>query len=207
MDFNRGFLKLDNALTDSYYYRYVLDDTDKNLLQCLWKNVSIGSSKYFNNGLLVANIKEKTLLEKSGLSYPTLLRHIKRLDSLGVIIKKRRKVKHNRYLVGFRTQGNERLYLLEHLIKEYDNFLERTITSQIKKFEKKWQTPSIKDVSAFAIDSNYKDYVVDHLDNPKELTHKRFANGKTIFEVLFNRTDIYRPPLPKLRDLSFKGSK
>lgn len=201
MDFNGGFLKIPTAAMSSNYYRYILNNTDKNILQYLWNNVSIGSSKYYKNGLLVTNIKEQTLLEKTGETYPTLLRHLKRLDSLGVILKKRHKVKHNRYLVGFRSKGNERLYLLYHLIEEYEEILERNIANQTDEFNKKWQTPSIKDVSSYRLDGDYRKFILAYFDRPKELINKRVKDGKTIFEILFKRQDVYRPPLPRLRKL------
>jgi hypothetical protein len=207
MNFNGGFLKVPIAVMDSNYYKYILNDTDKNILQHLWSNVSIGSSKYYQNGLLVANIKEQTLLEKTGETYPTLLRRLKRLDSLGVIIKKRHKVKHNRYLVGFRAKENERLYLLYHLINEYEEILKRNVANQMDEFTKKWQTPSIKDVSSFKMDGNYRKFIMAYFDRPVELINKRVKDGKTIFEILFNRKDVYRHPLPRLRELDFEGSK
>ncbi len=195
MNFNNGFLKIPLFVLNSFYYRYVLSDTDKNILHYLWANVSIGSSKYYKNGLLVANIKEQTLIEKSGETYSTLIRHLKRLDYLGAAIKIRSKVKHNRYFVGFRTAENERLYLLYHLITEYNLNLERNISNQMDEFEKRWSSPQIKDISAYRIEGSYKKIIIDYTDRPGELLNKKVKDNKTLVELLFGYKNIYKKPL------------
>jgi len=198
----KGFINIPLWVLNSNYYRYVLSDTDKNILHYLWANVSIGNSEYYKNGLLVTNIKEQTLIRKSGETYHTLIRHLKRLDSLGVIVKVRSKVKHNRYFMGLRTANDDRAYLLHHLIIEHGENLDKNILNQISECKEKWHSPKIKDISPYRIDINYKDFVVNNIDNPRHLIYGRIGSGKTLFETLFNRNDMYNKPLPRMADLS-----
>jgi hypothetical protein len=57
------------------------------------------------------------------------------------------------------------------------------------------------------MDGNYRKFIMAYFDRPVELINKRVKDGKTIFEILFNRKDVYRHPLPRLRELDFEGSK
>ena len=205
---DKGFLSIPLWVLNSSYYRYVLSDTDKNILHYLWANVSIGNSEYYREGLLVTNIKEQTLLRKSGETYHTLIRHLKRLDYLGVIIKVRSRVKHNRYFMGFRTSNDDRAYLLHHLISEHNENLENNILNQFVDCKEKWHSPRIKDVSPYRVDITHKNFITEYIDLPNYLVHGTIKNGKTLFNTLFNRTDVYKKPLPKIADISnMKGIK
>jgi len=199
---DKGFLNIPLWVLNSNYYRYILSDTDKNILHYLWANVSIGSSEYYKEGLLVTNIKERTLMRKTGETYHTLVRHLKRLDSLGVAIKVRSKVKHNRYFMGFRTKDEGRVYLLHHLIHEHNDNLEKNISNQVVECKEKWHSPQIKDISPYRIDVNYRNFITDYMDLPNKLVFNMMSNGKTLFETLFNRNDVYKKPLPRIADIT-----
>ncbi len=67
--------------------------------------------------------------------------------------------------------------------------------------EEKWHSPKIKDISPYRIDINYKDFVVNNIDNPRHLVYSKIDSGKTLFETLFNRSDIYNKPLPRIADI------
>jgi len=198
---DKGFLSIPLWVLNSNYYRYVLSDTDKNILHYLWANVSIGNSEYYREGLLITNIKEQTLIRKSGETYHTLIRHLKKLDSLGIAIKVRSKVKHNRYFMGFRTADDGRAYLLHHLISEHGENLDKNVLNQMSECKEKWHSPKIKDISPYRIDINYRNFITEYIDIPNYLVHGMMENGRTLFNELFNRTDVYRKPLPRIADI------
>jgi len=82
---------------NSAYWRFVLSNNAKIVLPVLWRN-AILDKKYFTNGVLWANIKDSTLLEKiGGMSLATLRRTIKELDDLGVIVKVDKKISLKKY--------------------------------------------------------------------------------------------------------------
>ncbi|KKN04863.1 hypothetical protein LCGC14_1093180 [marine sediment metagenome] len=196
-----GFLVLPDELTKSNYYKWILRPADRDTIHALWRKVLNKGTKHYENGILITNIKIKTLAIEAGLRYSTVKDSLARLDDLGVIIKLERKSRNNRYFVGFRTVDNQRLYLIDHLIQMYKEFLDRSIESQLKDSQESKHTPMIKDLTSYQIESDYREFIIDHCDNFNELMNKRLNKtphpNKTIFELLFNRKDIYRKNLPQ----------
>ncbi len=191
-----GFLVLPSELTGSNYYKWILSSNDKITLQTLQRKVLI-KSKYYDNGLLITNIKLRTLSSESGISYSTLKDSINKLDYLGVVLKLQKRAKNNRYFLGFRLSDGNKSYLIQHLIDTYKNLLDSDIENQIEDFKNEKQTPDIRKTSAYRLDKDYRNFIIDHCDKPNILLNKRVLNSKTIFELLFNHKDVYRKALSK----------
>ncbi len=194
-----GYLPLPNELTGSNYYKWILRSADRDTMHALWRKVLNKGTKHYEHGILIDNIKIKTLAIEAGLRYSTAKDSLDRLDRLGVIIKLEKKSRNNRYFVGFRTADNQRLYLIDHLIQMYKEFLDRSVESQLKDSQESKHTPIIKDLTSYQIESEYREFIIDHCDNLNELINKRLNKkphpNKTIFELLFDRKDIYRKNL------------
>lgn len=184
MDFisDKKFLRLSGNMLNSYYYRYVLTSNDKIILQALWGRFLNKGTESYSKGLLIVNIKQKTLREKIGsITRSTCNRALQKLDKLGAIIKIESKMKNNRYLIGFRTEGNDNLYLLYHLIDKY----EQLITKKLNELQ------GIKDISSYCLDSIVRDFIVGNL-NELGLFTKKIENNQTLFKILFDRNDYHR---------------
>lgn len=194
-----GYLPLPNELTGSNYYRWILRSADRDTIHALWRKVLNKGTKHYEHGILINNIKIKTLAIEAGLRYSTAKDSLSRLDNLGVIIRLEKKSRNNRFFVGFRTADNQRLYLIDHLIEIYEEFLDRAVEAQLKASKGTKNTPVIKDLTSYQLDSDYREFILDHCDNMGELVNKRLNKiphpNKTIFELLFSRTDIYRKKL------------
>ena len=79
LDFNvldqmmgNNFLKLPKTVLNSYYYIWVLTAVDKIIIQTLWNTVGFKNNRYYSKGLLVSNIKRKTLSKRTGISVSTI---------------------------------------------------------------------------------------------------------------------------------------
>lgn len=190
------YLALPDELTSSNYYKWVLRSADRDAIHTLWRKALNKGTKYYEHGILIANIKIQTLSLEAGLRYSTLKDSLNRLDQLGVIIKLDKISRNNRYFLGFRTKNNQRLYLIDHLIEIYEEFLDRGVESQLRAAKVPKYTPVIKDLASYQLESSYREFIIDHCDNIDELVNKRLNKSphpyKTIFELLFNRKDIYR---------------
>jgi hypothetical protein len=176
------------------YYKWVLSSNDKVAFYALCQMILTRNSDHYNNGLLVVNAKMETISYKSGIPYGTLKDSMKQLDYLGVILKLKKCAKNNRYLIGFRTSNDERLYLINHLISKYSDILEKRISKQKSDMKSK-QSPVIEK-SDYRLDSTYRDHILEYFENPNELLNERIS-GKTMSELLFGRAKIYRKPLPR----------
>lgn len=195
MDFvsDKKFLRLSGNMLNSYYYRHVLTGDDRVVLQTLWISFLNKGTEPYSRGLLIANIKQKTLQNKIGnISYFALKQSLQKLHDLGVIIKIRQKVKHNRYFLGFRTEGDDNLYLLYHLINKYEQMVAENIENQRYELkEKKWKDPIIKDINPYCLNSTTKEFIIKHVDAHTLFTIKNEDN-KTIYEILFNKNDYHK---------------
>ena len=105
------------------YYKWILSPNDKVAFYTLCQAVLTRNAEYYDNGLLVVNAKLETLSWNSGMPYGTLKDSVKHLDYLGVILKLRKCAKNNRYLIGFRSSNDSRIYLLNHLSSKYADIL------------------------------------------------------------------------------------
>lgn len=191
-----GYLVLPDELTGSNYYKWILSSNDKIVLQTLCRKALNRGTKYYEDGMIVTNIKLTTLSFAAGIPYSTARDCTNKLNYLGIAIKLPKKSRNNRYFMGFRTQGDKRLYLIDNLIAETKSNLDRGIENQTEKFGKKHETPVIHDLATYKLSSDYIDFIIDHCDKPSEFLNKRIKDNKTIFELLFTRSDIYRKLLP-----------
>jgi hypothetical protein len=179
----------------TYYYRYILDPCDREVLRILSKKVLHKGSQTYENGLLVANIKIKTICLETGIKYDRVKECINKLDRLGLVIKLPKKIRNRRYFLGFRTKNDERRYLYEHLVNRYEGFIKDHIEDRIKELEcVSWQIPKIVDDSPYKIDSNYRCFITDFISDPKILLNRYIKDGKNLVTLLFGVDDVYRKP-------------
>lgn len=189
----KGFTAIPHDIKDKNYFRWVLNGNDRNVLIELWRRILTRDYEPYRQGLLIINMKLDNIAWNAGLPKSTAHDSLKKLDYLGVIIQAPRRSRNHRYLVGFRTKEDERLYLIQHLINRYEQWLEQSIESKRKKFI----TPVIKDLISYQIEDGFKDFIFDHINNYDKLLNTRLKDNKTIFELLFDRNDIYKKPLPR----------
>jgi len=182
------------------YYTWILNSSDKCVLQALWQLALFGNNKYYNSGLLVVNASVHKIAMTSGVKSTPLRESLARLDQLGVIVKSHRKMRNNRYFVGFRVKDDDRLYLLDYLISEFEPMITEYIEEQMLTKLKKWQTPMVNEKSFFKLKKAYKDFICDNIDNPSIISSYKLKDDKNMYELLFNRQDIYRQPLMKTKN-------
>lgn len=194
MDFisDKRFLRLSGNMLNSCYYKWALTSDDKVILHALWGSFLTKGTEPYSKGLLIANIKQKTIQNKIGdITRSTCIRSLQKLDKLGAIVKLKNRAKNNRYLIGFRTEGNDNLYLLYHLIDKHNETITNDIENQKRDSTKRWESPKIKDVNAYRLNNKIRDFIINNIEEPKLFT-ERIENNKTLFEILFNRNDYYR---------------
>jgi len=200
MDFinDKKHLRLSGQMLDSKYYNYVLSPTDVRVMTLLWHKVII-SNVYYGNGLLLSNIKQKTISKYLCLSRSTVIRSLNKLSKLGVIIVIRRKQNNNMYIIGLRTKGNEWLLFLYHLINKYEDMLTNIIDEEV---DISGIIRPIQSPSSYRIDKDVKEYIIKNF-NKKSFFSTNVADNKTILEVLFDRKDYYYKPTLKVVKGSF----
>lgn len=179
---DKQFLRLSGNMLKSHYYRYVLTSNDKIVLHALWTSFLNKGTESYSKGLLINNSKQKTLRVKIGsITRATCNRSLQKLDRIGAIIKIRSKTKNNRYLIGFRTEGNDNLYLLYHLINKYEQLVAKKL----------YEHQEVRDINPYCLDSIIRDFIMENLNN-LELFTEKIENKQNLFEVLFARNDCYR---------------
>lgn len=194
MEFITGsFLRLSRDMSDSYYYRYVLNSNDKAVLSVLFSSFLNKGTNSYSKGLIIVNMKQESLRKKIGsITYTTCRKSLEKLCRLGIIIKLKRKYKNNKYLIGFRVENNNNpLFLIYHLIDKYEQMVTENIENQRNEMEKLWKGPIIKDINPYCVNSRIRDFIMKHVDDD-DLFDRRNQEGKTLFEVLFNRNDYHR---------------
>lgn len=194
MEFITGnFLRLPRDMTDSYYYRYVLNSNDKAVLSVLFSSFLNKGTEPYSKGLIIINMKQESLRKKIGsITYTTCRKSLEKLCRLGIIIKLKRKYKNDKYLIGFRVENNSNpLFLIYHLVDKYEQMVAENIENQRNGMEKLWEGPVIKDTNPYCINSLIRDFIIKHIGN-NDLFDRRNQEGKTLFEVLFNRNDYYK---------------
>jgi DNA-binding HxlR family transcriptional regulator len=200
---DKNFLRLSGKLLNTNYYRWVLTSNDKIVLQTLWKSFLVNGADPYLKGLLIVNIKQKSLMEKIGnITQSTCMRSLKKLNKLGVIIKVKNDARNNKYLVGFRSEGNENLYLFYYLVNKYNELVKKEIEKQQSVIEKQWNVPKIKDINPYCLDSVIRDFIMMSINSSKLFTEE-IENGRTLLEILFNRNDYYKFKISEL--LSHSG--
>jgi len=194
MDFisDKKFLRLSGNMLNSYYYKYVLTSDDKIVLQTLLGSFLNKGTEPYSKGLLIVNIKQKTLREKIGnITQTTCNRSLQRLNTLGIIIKLKNKAKNNRYLIGFRTEGDDNVCLIYHLINKYEQMVVECIENQRDKIKDRWKDPKIEDINSYCLNSITRNFIMRNIDESK-LFLEQNENNKTLFEILFARNDYYK---------------
>lgn len=191
MDFinDKKHLRISSTMMNSKYYNYVLSSTDIKVFLILWDKVLAPNSKYYKRGQLVVNIKQETMSGITGLSIATIKRSIKKLDMLGAIVIIRQHQNNNRYLIGFRTRGNEWLLFLYHLIDKFESLLSEYIDEELYN----GKVPVIKDINMYRMNSACKNYIIKNF-NSKYFFTTAVENDKGILEFLFDRKDFYFAP-------------
>jgi len=200
MDFitDKSFLRLSGKLLNTDYYKWVLNSNDKIVLQTLWKSFLVNGTDPYSKGLLIVNIKQRTLMEKIGnITQSTCMRSLKKLNRLGAIIKVKNDARNNKYLIGFRSEGNENLYLFYHTVSKYNKLVSKEIEKHQNDIKKQWDTPKIKDINQYCLDSVIRDFIVMNVNNSRLFTEK-IENNKTLFELLFDRNDYYKFKISEL---------
>jgi len=194
MEFITGnFLRLPRDMLDSYYYRYVLNSNDKIILLALFSSFLNKGTDPYSKGLVIVNMKQESLRKKIGsITYTTCRKSLQKLCRLGVIIKLKRKYKNNKYLIGFRVENNNNpLFLIYHLIVKYEQMVAENIENQRNGMKERWEGPVMKDINPYCINGLTRDFIIKHVDD-NNLFDRQNKEGKTLFEVLFDRNDYYR---------------
>jgi hypothetical protein len=151
----------------------------------------------YNNGLLIVNAKQKTILRRLGyqVGMTRLIDILHKLEELGLIVIMNKYKSNNEYLLGFRcADGQHRAYLLYAMVMRYESLIEENIENQIKKNK----IPSIKDINPYCLDQDLKNFMKDNFYDPAVLMRRSILGTKTLPNILFKSDDFYRKPLPKL---------
>lgn len=191
MDFinDTKHLRLSGTMLNSRYYNYVLSPVDCRVFEALWNRVLAPKGPYYKRGQLVVNVKQTTLIGATGVPKRSIIRSLTKLDKLGVIITIRQKQNNNRYLLGFRTKGNEWLLLLYHLINKYEDMLSERVEEQLLANE----TPDIGNPELYKISDNIKKYIIEQF-NSNYFFNTKVKDDKSVMEVLFHRNDYFYTP-------------
>lgn len=190
-----NYIKLPYSISRSYFYRFVLNAHDKIVLQALFSLI-LCDKKYYNNGLLVVNAKCKTIALTAGESYRTTKRSLAKLSKLGVIIRLNRARYSSKYFLGFRAVDNDRIYLINYHIKEYDKWIMRIIDSQIEMSDNDTKTPKL-DYSNFILDAHLIKFVQINITHIHRLLNHKIKDNFTLYEILIDKDMAKKKPLFK----------
>jgi predicted transcriptional regulator len=190
---NYPFFKINE---DSYFYRFVFTSTDKAVYRALLRSVLSRKCIEFDNGFLIANIREDTLASKTGqISLSTLKRSLNRLVRVGAVIRVRHRRRNNQYIVGFRhPDGNERLYFIDYLSDKFGDLIEENVKNQ--------QTTCPKiDIKSYCLKEEWKTFIRKNLNKPHTLFNTRLEGGLKVMELMFGVDVYYEKPLEKVINL------
>lgn len=182
-------LRLSSNMLRSRYYNYVFTPADAKVFFVLWDRVLAPNSNYYRRGQLVINIKQETVAGITGLSIATVKRCLKKLDTLGAVITIRQRQNNNRYIIGFRTKGNEWLLFLYHLINKFENLLSEYIDEELLK----GKTPIIKNIDMYRLNKTYRNYIIENF-NSKHFFTTKVDGEANILELMFDRQDFHFTP-------------
>ena len=112
-------------------------------------------------------------------------------DDIGAAIKIERSKECNKYIVGFRTSNNDNIYLLYHLILNYEDIIKTNIQNQWDIIDKKRKTPKVYLTDKYCLNSTIKNFIIENI-NEKSVFKNRDKNNETILEYLFGRNDYYK---------------
>lgn len=184
MNFISGnYLKLPRPMLDSYYYRWLLTPSQKIVIQCMWTCIVPNIVK----GVLLANIKQETLLERvgNGIGLTNLRQILNDLDKMGVIIKVPIKSKNINYAVGIQLpNSNDRFYFLYYLISKYEEVVKEYIEKQVYFGQK----PGVSDDTPYIMPPKIKDFIKNNVYSP-DFLFKKSSSGRTIVEIMTAQID------------------
>jgi DNA-binding Lrp family transcriptional regulator len=190
------FFKLTHYLGHSYYYTWVLNSYDRDIFRILVDSALVKKSDYYDEGIIITNASIRHLSFKVGMARSTVIRSLNKLNKLGMIITfKYGSNRNSSYLLGFRTDINDRVYLLEHLVAQYDETISNAIDNAMDLLKTKKSIPKLKDPYIWCLKKEYRDFILNNIHNPAALKHTRISGDKKIYETLFKRNDEYRKPL------------
>ena len=196
----------------SLYFMNVLPMVTQNVWHMLVRN-TLTKCEQFSNGLIIANIKQDTLLAKFGnsISRSTLCRSLAYLDEIGaIVVCGKNKFENNKYILGFRGRGeHDRFYLLDHLIMEYEPTLKQIqenyhIKYGYSKHKEDFRMPPITDTIPYRMNEAYKQILKDNVNRPDYLLQNIVKDGKNVFQLLFRRNDFFKLPLQRTKETSSK---
>lgn len=191
-----GFFKITHELGHSYYFTWVLNSYDRDVFRALVDMALTRNSEYYDEGIIITNASVRRICLKIGTSHGTVVRSLKKLNKLGMIITfKYGNNRNSSYLIGFRTNNNDRVYLLEYLVKQYDNLVKNSLENILFQSKSRNSIPKLKDSYAWCVEKEYRDFITKNASNPTAIKYGRLVNGKKIYEALFNRDDDYQRPL------------
>jgi len=188
---NNKFLRLSKTVLNSYYYAWVLTPVDKVVIQTLWNTVGFKNNKYYSKGLLVSNIKRKTLSKRTGISVSTIDVSLSKLGNIGAAIKTEKSERCNKYIVGFRTSNNDNIYLLYYLILKHENIVREDIQNQWDIIGKERRTPKIYLTDEYCLNATIKDFIIESF-NKKDVFINKDRNNEIMLKYLFNKNDYYK---------------
>ena len=194
----KGFL-LPYETFKTNYYTWILDPVDKCVFQTLCNLFIFTNNKYYDNGVALVNASIRKIAMTSGVKTTTIKKSIDKLDHLGAIVKSPKQTRNNKYLIGFRNKDDDVIYLLDYLIKEYEEMITDYIEEQMVKKTKRWQTPTINDKSVFKMHMDYKEFMRSNINKPQIINEYKLKNGKNIYQILFEKDDFYKAPLIKTK--------
>lgn len=198
MDINLGtlnqiisgnFIRLSKIILNSYCYTWALTPTDKVVFQCLWNTAIFKNNGYYEKGIIISNIKEKTIAKKSGVSVPTVQRSLKKLDYIGVIIKLKKLSRHNKYILGFKLSGNNILYLLYYVVLNCEHLIKKEIDSWFMLNPDTRKVPKIKLVEKYILPNHVRNIVMDASQN-RSIFMNRDKDNEIILSYLFEQKKL-----------------
>jgi len=181
----------------SYYCRYLLPPDHRAVYEVIIDNVITVNSRHYDGGLLIANLKRETILEKVGyqISLSRLKKILKRLENLGLVIIIHRNYSNSLYIVGLRhSDGQNRSYFIYGMVMKFEDLICENIENQIAQGKR----PVISDINPYCMNYELKDFIKCNYEMPYIITEKLMDNGKTFYNTVFRSENGYRKPLPKL---------
>lgn len=184
-----NFIRLSKIVLNSYYYTWVLTPTDKIVIQCLWDTAIFKNNNYYEKGIIISNIKEITIAKKSGVSVPTIQRSLKKLDYIGAIIKLKKLTKNNKYILGFKIDNNNVLYLLYYVILSCEHLVKKEVQSKFLSLTDARNVPKIKITEKHCLANHIRNIIIDAAQN-RSIFISRDKDNEVILNYLFKQNKL-----------------
>lgn len=192
-----NFFRLPHFIGHSSYFRWVLNSIDRDVFRVLCDMALTRGSIYYDEGIVIVNASLNSIARKAGLSYSTTKRSLNKLDLLGVAIAFKYSANRNiSYFIGFRTDNNDRRYLVEHLIARHGEAITNAVDGffSAKKKSQRNSVPKFDDYRLLCIAGKYRKLINENISDPKDLKFARIDN-KNLYEALFGEKNEYQKPL------------